>query len=369
MKQRKKNTMRSEHCRRPLSILLLFITLLLTARAPVASAAETADGTSTAITTTQVQRDHRFTTSITWFGQVESADQIDIVARVEGRVIRIAAADESAVRRGDLLFQLAGRDVANRAQNLQQQLAQATRAEAIARKNLQLKTAQRQQGLATNEQVNLARQALAQASGRRAAAKLAMAQMDVGAAITAPIAGIFTARTVHVGQYVQRGTRLARIIDPHHLRIRATLFPPAGLSLRQRPVLVQRIHAAGGVQPLPATISAVMPARTAQGASAVWIDGDALQLLAPGEQVSGVLPLTHSGFAVPAAALARDDAGHSYLFVRHGQQWRRLPVQTGLRDGRWVEIIHGVQGGESIAAEGAYGLLYSDFGRHYHEAD
>jgi RND family efflux transporter MFP subunit len=319
---------------------------------------------SESVTTANVETAHRFVTSLNWFGQVKSIRRITIPARVNGLIVSINVADETAVEQGMVLFTLAGKEVESSALNLQQQLKQATNEEATAGKNLQLKRNQRQQGLATNEQVNQAEQALFLAQAHVAAARQAVTNMHIGSKITASVRGVFTARTVHVGQYVSSGMILATIVDPDHVRIQATLFAPTGMRLEGEGAL---IHTPNGV--LHATVATVMPERDPRGASQVWIEGSALKTLTPGMQLSGELKLTHTGMAVPASAIARDEMGESYLFVRDGDQLRKQPIRIGARDHDWVEVTGGVRGGEVVVTEGVYELLYQDFGKNYHAPD
>jgi len=313
---------------------------------------------------TETVRMHLFPQSMTWFGQVKSVKRVDIPARVNGLIVNISVADETAVKQGDVLFTLAGKEVESKALNLQQQLVQASNEVAIAKKNLHLRQHQLKQGLTTNEQVNLAEQALSLAKAHAATARQALTTIHAGSRITAPISGIFTMRTVHIGQYISRGMVLARIVAPHHNRIQASLFAPVGMALKG---MSATIHTPNGV--LHATVSAVMPDANAQGATQIWIDGDALNDLMPAMQISGELVQTHRAIGVPASAIARDDGDHSYVFIQDGQHWRKQQVRTGIHDGDMVEITNGVQGNEVVATKGVYEMLYQDFGKNYHAPD
>jgi len=320
--------------------------------------------TTTNAPTDIVQTAHVFTTALPWFGQVESGAAVTITARTTGLIVSIGAADESAVKQGDVLFTLAGKSVESRSMDLRQQLVQSNREVAIAQKNLRLKRSQRQQGLATNEQVNVAENALSLAHAHASSARQAMASLHISSRIVAPVDGVFTGRAVYIGQYVSIGMNLARIINTHHSRIRASLFPPVDVNLTGRTAV---IHRDGG--DIRGTVSATMPETTAEGGTRIWIDGDAVQTLMPGMQISGAFILTHQGIAVPESAIARDDAGKSYVFIRDGASWRKQQVATGIHDHGWVEIHTGLHGGETIAAAGTYEMLYGDFGNSYHEAD
>jgi len=319
--------------------------------------------------TAKVEIAHQFVTSLPWFGQVRSARRVNIPARVNGLIVSINVADETRVKQGDVLFVLAGKEVESRALNLQQQVAQASKEVAIAKKNLHLIRNQRQQGLATNEQVNMVERALSLAQAHASAARQALATMHVGSLIIAPVTGVFTARAVHVGQYVSPGMMLASIVDPNHLRIQASLFAPMDLELKGKPVVIHTSCCDVPNGDLHAVISAVMPDSTAEGARQIWIEGEALHALSPGLQISGALVLTHAGLAVPASAIARDDAGHSYLFIRDSQGWRKQQVSTGIHDKTMVEVRIGLHGGEEVLTEGAYELLYQAFGKTYQAPD
>jgi len=316
------------------------------------------------VSTAKVEAKHAFTSSLIWFGQVKSAKRVNILARVNGLIVNINIADETAVKQGDVLFTLAGKEVESQALNLQQQLVQASKEVTIAKKNLYLKHHQLKQGLTTNEQVNLAEQALSLAKAHAAAARQALTTIHAGSRMTAPISGIFTMRTVHIGQYISHGMVLARIVSPHHHRIQASLFSPVGIALKGKSTT---IHAPNGV--LHATISAVMPEANAQGATQIWIDGDVLNDLMPGMQISGALLQTHLAVGVPASAIARDDAGNSYVFIQDGEHWRKQHVQTGIHDDNMVEVSSGVHGNEVVVTEGVYEMLYQDFGKNYHAPD
>jgi len=314
--------------------------------------------------TAKVEVEHAFKSSLVWFGQVKSAKRVNIPARVDGLIVNISVADETAVKQGDVLFTLAGKEVESKALNLQQQLVQANKEVIIAKKNLYLKHNQLKQGLGTNEQVNLAEQNLSLAKAHAAAARQALTTIHAGSRITAPISGVFTTRTVHIGQYISRGMVLASIVAPYHNRIQASLFAPIGIQLKGKSAV---IYAPKGI--LHATISAVMPESNAQGATQIWIDGDALIDLMPGMQISGELVQTLLAVGVPAPAIARDDAGNSYLFIQDGQHWRKQQVITGIHDADMVEVTSGVHGNEVVATEGVYEMLYQDFGKNYHAPD
>lgn len=326
---------------------------------------QTKQATHTQLIPTKTVRTHLFQQSITWFGRVESRHAVQLVSRVAGRIASLNVNDESSVDVGDILFELAGKAVESRITDLKQQRHQADKELEIAQKNLRLIRHKQQQHLATHEQVNAAKNALAQAKARISRIRQQLVSLASGIRITAPINGVFTARRVQVGQYIKAGTRLARIVDTHHLRIRATLFPPADIT--NLVGLSAVIHGAHG--DITGTVSATMPETTAEGGVQVWIQGNAIQNMISGIQISGNILLPHKAIAVPQAAIARDDAGHAFVFIHDGNRWRKQQVITGMRDQFRVEIRGGLRAGEAVATTGVYEMLYHDFSSTYHEPD
>ncbi len=71
------------------------------------------------------------------------------------------------------------------------------------------------------------------------------------------------------------------------------------------------------------------------------------------------LPGQEEALAVPGAAVLSDE-GRSFVFVHHhGDYWIRRPVEVGRRWLDWVEVRGGLEGVETLAADGAF-LLKSD---------
>jgi len=320
--------------------------------------------TMTDITTSRVETQHVFHRALPWFGQVESLHAVDLIAQTNGLIVQVGAADEAQVKRGEVLFILAGKDVEGQAMDLQQQYQQALTEVALAKSDLALKQSQLLQGLATHEQVNRSKRALALARSHRSTARQAIIALHTGTKIMAPIAGVLTARHVHVGQYIQAGTPLARLVDVQHKRIRATVFAPDAVLLEH-----QSIYIDGKPNVLQAKVVSVMPDTTAEGATQLWIQGKGLDALPLGEKISGRLQQEHVGMAVPLSSIAHDDQGNSYVFIKTRQGWHQQRVKMGLYDQQCVEVTQGLKGDERLANSHAYALLYEDFSSHYQAPD
>jgi len=308
---------------------------------------------------------YAFKNQVTWFGSVENTSAVQVVSLTKGLVVRKNIGDEAYVKQGDILFVLAGKDVEAKALNLHQQYTQAKTEVELAKKNLELKQAQLKQGLATHEQVNASKNVLSLAFSHESSSQLALKSMRAGVQITAPISGIFTARKVNVGQYIDTGMTLATLIDPTSNRITASLFPPQNINILNQDVEID----------MPLTVlkdlkvTKIMPAATAQGAIQVWIEGADLNKLSPGQNVSGAVTIKHDAMAIPLSSIAHDDMGNTFVFILDGKKWQKTNVKLGLREAGFVEVVCGLQGDETLADSNVYELLYQDFSLHYQAPD
>jgi len=349
--------------------MLLWVTLamIVPTNGHGMAAADAAKHESSASSQAESVRVHRhdFSLHVPWFGQVESSHSIDLIARAPGRIIAIKAADEAPVQSGAELIELGGAEVTARRAGLTKQVKFAAKSARSAKKNLAIRRRMLGEHLSNKELLNVARQALAQAQSQLSAARQTLATFEVAIRIKAPIDGVLTGRRVHLGQYVTPGTVLARIINPRRVRIRASLFPPQAMDVAG---MIATVHTDTGKKK-QAMVARVMPERTVEGAVQVWIEGDALTGLAPGMQVSGAIVKKHAALAVPEGAIAMDDQGREFVFIKTAQEWRKQRVETGLHEKGWVEIISGLNEGDQITAEDVYEMLYRDFSKIYRSPD
>ena len=174
---------------------------------------------------------HAFSLGLPWFGTVESISSVIVTALTGGQITQIHERDESEVHQGDALFDLGGKEVEAQRVNLTGQVKQAGRMVKAASQNLAIRQQMLGEHLSNKELLNAARQALAQAQVQLSMATQALATFEAAIQIKAPVDGVFTARSVHPGQYVTPGAVLARVVNPQLIRIRASLFPPMKVKL------------------------------------------------------------------------------------------------------------------------------------------
>jgi multidrug efflux pump subunit AcrA (membrane-fusion protein) len=170
-----------------------------------------------------------------------------------------------------------------------------------------------------------------------------------------------------VGQAVQAGQVLGEIIDPNHLRIVASLFPPAGVVLQGREATVR----VSGTEPVVGTVGQVLPQASSTGATLVWIEGPQInRQLRPGQSVAGMVTVeSRKSLAVPESAVVYGPREQPYVFVQQQDRYERREVRIGLTQDGWVEIRAGAQTEELVVVKGAYELLHREFSSQYRVED
>jgi len=81
--------------------------------------------------------------------------------------------------------------------------------------------------------------------------------------------------------------------------------------------------------------------------------------LRPGQFVQlKIITAVHTNcLAAPSESVVTDESGKSVIALVNGDEAAQTPVQTGLREGGWVEVFGaGLQEGAPIVTVGAYGL-------------
>ena len=289
-------------------------------------------------------------------GSLRSAQGVMLRPEVSGRISRLGFAEGARVTKGQLLVQLDD--------TLQQaQLKQAEAQASIALTNLQRSRELLAQKFVSQSAVDQNVAALQVAEAQVALAQAQAQRMKV----LAPFNGTAGLRAVDVGDYVKDGADIVNIEDLSSLTVR--------FALPER--YVDRLRAG---QAVDLSVDA-LPGKSFKGRvqaidSQVDANGRALQVLA---QVSNPGSVLRPGmFARPrvvfsvreAAVVVPEEAlvpmgGKQYLFkVVDGPEGKkvsqRLEAKLGLRLPGKVEILGGVQAGDTLVTAGHGRLLRAD---------
>ncbi|MDW3683287.1 efflux RND transporter periplasmic adaptor subunit [Cupriavidus sp. CV2] len=357
------------------------------APAPAAAAAPTA--LRVTLTTAEHRAmSHRLTVAGVWIAR----EDIAISSPLDSlRVTRLAVEAGDRVERGQLLAQLEGDVLGSQARQAEQgvQRARAELADAQARHaeaKAQYERSERLQakGAVSRQEYEANRAALqsAQATLKSAQAALRQAQAQADEArvrlshreIRAPAAGLVTQRLVRAGDLVGTQSVLFRLAAEGQLEFEGQV-PQQALALVAHGMPAE-IRTVGQDDALPGQVRLVGTAidlasgygraRIAlrgeeNGASGPLRAGTAgsarIQLGQPIVWALDTRALRYGNDNAPADSQRAD----AYVFVADAtNRVRRMPVQTGLRDGGWVEIRAGLPPRARVVRSGAPFLREGD---------
>lgn len=308
-----------------------------------------------------------FTNTVPWTGTVESQVAVTLTTTLAGQIERVVAVDETAVKRGALLFQLGGTRIdtersrlSSEVDGLKAQLQLASNTVERLRKDLG-------DQLSTRDQLSAAQQSAIVLHTQLQQVCIALDSFEQQTRIVAPVDGVFTARRVTEGEQVNAGDPVAELVNTNHLRIVASLFPPKDVDLLDKPATVRLADS----KTCAGQVIHVVSMRSVTGATAVWIEGPEIDLaLQPGQNASGNLTTqANTAYCVPESAVVYDDQEESFVFVPDGTSYERRRVTTGQTADGWMEILSGLKPDDKIVTQGAYELFCSDFTEQYKVED
>ena len=312
------------------------------------------------ITVTQASKGD-FEVVLETLGTLEVLADPKVGAEVAGRVTQVLARAGKPVKAGELLAVIDAGEVTlqNKADE-----ADARRIEALARQ--QEKLAERQQSLMdkgflsrnAGEDVVAQRAALsAQLDGARARAD--NSRRLVGKTqVRAPIDGIVEVQIVSPGDYVKVGDPLFSLVSPKKLRAHL----PFAESVGPRLMPGQEVRLISPLAPGKVFTSRIKDIRSGivEGSRTldVLVDLDNNGSLRGGGTVNAVVIVSARAEAltVPEQSVVLRPAGKVVYLIAEADGQKKAqqkPVKVGAKRGGRIEIIEGLDGGETIALDGA----------------
>jgi RND family efflux transporter MFP subunit len=290
-------------------------------------------------------------------GQVHSLSAPTLAAEVEGRITTVTADTGDIIEIGQLLAETDTSTLL-----LRQQAARA----GIERLEVHIANGKRRverlqklssKNLSSQTQLDDATEQLQayQADLKAAEAQLAIVEDSLTKSqIIAPVSGIVQRRFITPGDFVKRGQALFEITRPDILQ--AWLPYPETVALKIRIGQPAKIYspltpgsfASGEITELQPTIG--------NGSRAVMaiVDLENHGDLRPGATLSGMVLVEtrRQAVMVPIISVVRRPAGQLVYVINGGTATARL-VETGHSEDGFVEIVNGLNGGETIATDGA----------------
>ena len=205
-------------------------------------------------------------------------------------------------------------------------------------------------------------QALKSAGGQLESAKgklLASEAQLSYAEIRSPIDGVVTDRPLYPGEMANISTPLLTVMDvsqviakAHIPQLDATLLRKGDKASLMLPGLDKSI---------PGTVTLVSPALDPNSTTVeIWVQAaNPNQELRPGmtAQLSITAETVHDALVVPPSALLNAEGAKAQVMVIDGQsQAQSRDVRVGIQTPEEVQIVSGLQPGEQVVSQGAYGL-------------
>ncbi len=331
-------------------------------------------------------------------GVVRPWEELVLEAQVSGQIMSFAFDDGDEVQAGEVIAQIDDRDYqaalarahaaearsqanlsAAKADEANARAAQA-RAQAVlrlARLDYDRARSLQQEGAATRARLDQAKSSLDQAQADLHAAEAAVARaqaakaqaqaglLEAQSAITtaqlqvercsieAPFAGIVNRRFITVGTLVKSGARVLELLDLHKVKVEIAI-PEADVdAVRDLDTAPVRVRSLGRTFAGRKTFLSLKPIEQAQVFHLRLVVDNPDRLLRPGmfAEATVVRSRTKDAVVVPMyAILARDDA-HVVFVVEDGKAVKR-PVRLGIRQGRTVQVVDGLQPGEKLITMG-----------------
>jgi membrane fusion protein (multidrug efflux system) len=299
-------------------------------------------GAAVAVEIAQV-RTTRLQEDVVAVGTLRSNESVVVRPEISGRISEINFVEGAAVKKGQLLIAL---DSSVAAAEMQQAKANLALAEANHKRTSELQSEGFVSANAKDQSLNNLR--VAQANFALAEARFAKTQ------IHAPFSGEIGIRQVSVGDYVKEGQDLVTLEDISSLKVDFRL-PEVFLAELKRGQQVEMTSDAMPGKSYRATVEAIDPLIDQNGRAVVLrarlknIDGQ----LRPGMFVHTrvILAERANALTVPEEALMPVGADQ-YVFKVVDGKAVRIKVKTGLRRAARVEIVDGLQAGDSVVSAG-----------------
>ena len=171
-------------------------------------------------------------------------------------------------------------------------------------------------------------------------------------ALLAPASGVIASAHAVAGQVVDARELLFEVVDPQRLRVEALAYDAAVAA----DVAGAYIPVGAGAQVALSFVGAARSLREQALPLSFKAQGEGLARLAVGQPVRVIVQsrMLVKGVAVPAAALMKNPANQSIVWVKTGaERFAPRVVTTAPLDGAAVVVTTGLKSGERVVSDGA----------------
>jgi len=299
----------------------------------------------------QAQRD-LYAASLWVSGTVVSLNDARIAAETDGRITWVAR-DGTRIAAGEPLARIDAGDLELDLADSKAQLGSLQAREAYQQSNLErLQRLARDNNAAANQvdeaqsQLDITRQDIKRAGVAIAQIRRRIEQTEV----RAPFTGVVAQRLVQVGEFVNRGTQVARLVDTEHREIRAQAPLSVAEWVRDGMEVSVQHHGQESLSPVNHVIpvgdqrSRMFEVRIAAEDPA-WIVGSPVRVALPNSEPRELV-------AIPRDALVLRGDDVFVMRVRDDNTVERVHVRTGIGLGGLVEVSGDVSDGDRVVTRG-----------------
>lgn len=298
-----------------------------------------------------------------WIGTAEGDVNADIRPKVEGYLLRRAYVEGSAVRQGQLLFEIDPRQFQAQLRQAEANLAQASAAVAKADRDVNRFEPLAQQKAISQQELDNARssQEAARASVGALRAAVEQARLNLSwTRVTAPINGVAGIAQAQVGNLVNPQSLLATVSDVDPIRVEFPMSEQEFLhyqndaALRNAPL--DLILADGSVFPYKGRV-ALSGRDVNVGTGTITVIGlfpNPGNLLRPGQyaKVRAVMEVRRGAVLIPQRAVNELQGIYQVAVIGADNKAEVRPVKPGARIGTMWMIDEGIAAGERVVIEG-----------------
>jgi RND family efflux transporter MFP subunit len=326
------------------------LTLSFLALVPLAGWSQTAPPSPVAVDQARLDT---FAASLWVSGTVISRNDAHIGAETDGRITWVADVGEP-IEAGDALAIIDATDLELELEDNRAVLESLRARERFLKNNLGRLNRLASSNNASVNQLDEARSELDMIGQEIRRAEVAVAQTSrriEQTRVLAPFSGVVVERLVQVGEFVARGSQVARLVDTENREIRAmaplsaAAYINEGLEVSVRHQERESLSPVKRVIPVGDERSRMFEVRVAVNDPA-WVIGSPVRIALPNSDPKQLV-------AVPRDALVLRGSEMFVLRVTKENTVEKINVATGIGLGSLVEVIGDVSGGDRVVTRGA----------------
>lgn len=288
-------------------------------------------------------------------GAVQPARRADLRAEVAAVVLQVAKDNGEKVRAGDLIVRLDATSIRDAMSSAEEALRAATQSFEQSERVLARQRTLNQQGMTSMQALedaevrrNAAQSELAAAKTRLVTARQQLSRTE----LRAPFDGVVSERKVSVGDTVQVGREIVKVIDPKSMRFEGQVSADRLGELKLGQAVVFRVNGFGDTEfhGKLSRIDASANATTRQIEVAASFDNPEQAPQVAGLYAEGRVNTGAQSALVLAEGSVQRQGDSAYVWKLQGEQLKKVSVQLGARDDRRGEVVvaSGLAAGDEV---------------------